>query len=424
MSVQEEGAWLLAHRFELERGEARWLERLASFDACQGWYADGQLSCVDWLVWFAKMARSTAFEKLRVARQLRHRALVAAAFEEGRISYSAARVITRAEDADPGVDEALVRVAESGSLADLERAVRSYQAYRDQELEPGELVRRRRGLRMQHVGDGLVRIEGYVTELEAAEIDTAVAAVVDGEDRHLPPPPHETRDEDATTQPARDGPESPYGDSASRSAPTALDREDPQSPVGDWWCDPAVGAQHAAGRRADALVDLIRAGTTRFGPPAAGGADRYLTHIVVGPDRAASLEDGTPLGPAEAARVCCDTSVVEHRHGVCGEPVSLGRRTRVWSVAQRRAALVRDGGHCRFPGCWRRIADLHHHRSWARGGPTDIANGYLLCAHHHTLVHEEGFTVSGEPNRTLTFHRPDGHPLGGTSPVSRSSPAA
>ncbi|MHB1535508.1 MAG: HNH endonuclease [Acidimicrobiales bacterium] len=85
----------------------------------------------------------------------------------------------------------------------------------------------------------------------------------------------------------------------------------------------------------------------------------------------------------------------------------------MWSCAQRRAAQVRDGGHCRFPGCERRIADLHHLLSWSDGDPTDLDNGLLACPRHHGLLHR-GFYATGEANHTLDFHRPDGTFIGST----------
>lgn len=51
------------------------------------------------------------------------------------------------------------------------------------------------------------------------------------------------------------------------------------------------------------------------------------------------------------------------------------------------------------------------------GGPTAVVNGILLCPRHHTALHEGGFTITGEPNGTLIFHRPDGSELG-TTPVA------
>ena len=50
----------------LAAAEARWLALLAEFDRREGWRADGQLSCVDWLVWRCGLSRSTAYDKVRV----------------------------------------------------------------------------------------------------------------------------------------------------------------------------------------------------------------------------------------------------------------------------------------------------------------------------------------------------------------------
>jgi Domain of unknown function (DUF222) len=140
VEVTDDGEWLVVQRGLLDRGEAEWLERLARFDREGLWAADGQLSCVSWLVWRTNLARSTAFEKLRVARELARRPLVAEAFRAGRLSYCAVRAITRLDRPDPGVDEALVAVAESGraSIVDVERVVRTYQLYADQERPPAD----------------------------------------------------------------------------------------------------------------------------------------------------------------------------------------------------------------------------------------------------------------------------------------------
>jgi Domain of unknown function (DUF222) len=133
--VVDVGQWLIEHRAEMDRAEARWLEQLARFDRDGLWALDGQLSCVGWLVWRTNMARSTAFEKLRVAHELKRRPIVAEAFRQGRVSYSAVRAITRIDRPDPDVDEALVELAGSGqaSIVDLERVVRSYRLYADQD---------------------------------------------------------------------------------------------------------------------------------------------------------------------------------------------------------------------------------------------------------------------------------------------------
>ena len=57
----------------LASAECRWLGLVAEFDRRAGWSADGQLSCVDWLVWRCGLSRRTARDKLQVAHELRRR---------------------------------------------------------------------------------------------------------------------------------------------------------------------------------------------------------------------------------------------------------------------------------------------------------------------------------------------------------------
>ncbi|MEU4254346.1 HNH endonuclease signature motif containing protein, partial [Amycolatopsis sp. NPDC026612] len=67
---------------------------------------------------------------------------------------------------------------------------------------------------------------------------------------------------------------------------------------------------------------------------------------------------------------------------------------RLISAGLRRALFLRDRG-CAFPGCHRppRHCQGHHVRHWAEGGPTDLNNLVLLCAHHHRLLHRSGWEV-------------------------------
>jgi hypothetical protein len=65
---------------------------------------------------------------------------------------------------------------------------------------------------------------------------------------------------------------------------------------------------------------------------------------------------------------------------------------------------------------------------WARGGASDLANGLLLCRHHHRQVHEGGWTIDAAhpargANGTLTFHGPDGQTLTSTVPAARAGPS-
>jgi hypothetical protein len=78
-------------------------------------------------------------------------------------------------------------------------------------------------------------------------------------------------------------------------------------------------------------------------------------------------------------------------HGV---PLKHGRTRRLFTLGQRLGFAVRDKG-CVFPGCDRPPAwcEAHHIRGWSRGGPTDLANGCLLCGHHHRLIHQRDWQI-------------------------------
>ncbi|HET9691481.1 MAG TPA: DUF222 domain-containing protein [Acidimicrobiales bacterium] len=360
-SLDELADFLRAAARAVDVIQARWLVALGEFDRAQAWVTDGALSAVDWLVTHARMARGTAFEKLRVAAELRRRPVVRTALLDGRISYSAARAITRAAGAWPAVDEALVEVAIAGTVVDVERMVRRYLQLAEQDRrprEPGE----GRGLRITARPDGTTQLVVVLDDGDAAELLARI---------------------DRIASAAR---------STDRSAPAP---EAPSVPAG----------------RADALVELARTAT---GAPLPA-AERYMVHAVVDLGTTTML-DGRPLDPAAAAAIRCDCSTVTHTVDPAGAPLALGRLQRTWNASQRRAVAVRDGGRCRWPGCERRTVDVHHVLPWEDGGSTDVANGVLLCPRHHTLTHA-GWHTTGSANDELTWHDPrSGRPIGSSRP--------
>jgi hypothetical protein len=68
------------------------------------------------------------------------------------------------------------------------------------------------------------------------------------------------------------------------------------------------------------------------------------------------------------------------------------------------ALWVRDKA-CTFPGCGRPPGwcDSHHVRHWIDGGETSLTNMALLCAHHHTYVHQHDLTATVTPHN-VTWH--------------------
>lgn len=372
--VVDEGRWLIEHRVEMDRAEAVWLEKLAEFDRSGLWELDGHFSCATWLVWRLKMARSTAFEKLRVAHELARRPVVAAAFREGRLSYSAVRAITRMDRPDPDVDEAVVALAgsEDATILDVERVVRSYQLYADQERPPAEQIDRMRQVRVRRQSDGTGSVTVTLADVEVEEFASTFQAFLDLRFREQPVD------------------ESSGGDSE----------------------------QSGESKRADAFMDLVRTALAHVDGGRVTGDDRYMVHVVRRQDSPLmTLLDGSALDPVTCSMIGCDSSSVAHTVSDTGETLYLGRKTRDWSTSQRRAIAVRDGGRCRFVGCWFTHTDIHHIRPWEHGGPTDLDNAMSACPRHHHKLHA-GFTVRGDPNGELRFYRPDGSYLGSTKPAA------
>jgi hypothetical protein len=87
-------------------------------------------------------------------------------------------------------------------------------------------------------------------------------------------------------------------------------------------------------------------------------------------------------------------------------PLDVGREHRLHTRYQRVALGHRDGGcvaeTCDRPPAW---CEVHHPEPWAAGGETSVANGELLCGHHHRLVHHPNYHSSRLPNGQVRFNR-------------------
>ncbi len=117
---------------------------------------------------------------------------------------------------------------------------------------------------------------------------------------------------------------------------------------------------------------------------------------------------GTPIGPALARQILCDCTVIPAVLDAPGEPLDIGRTTRIWPTAIRRAAILRDGG-CLFPGCDRpaRWSEIHHIAFWANGGPTSLKQRRLSlpsASHPHPWRRLAGPDGERRPPRSHPTH--------------------
>ncbi|WAJ33671.1 DUF222 domain-containing protein [Arthrobacter sp. FX8] len=113
-----------------------------------------------------------------------------------------------------------------------------------------------------------------------------------------------------------------------------------------------------------------------------------------------------PVAATTLRKIACDADIIPALLGTNGEILDLGRKTRLFTPAQRTALTTRDQG-CAFPNCtipapW---CEAHHITYWTHGGPTTTNNGALLCSHHHHLIHKEQWTIT-TTNHTPTFIPP------------------
>ncbi|TJZ73250.1 DUF222 domain-containing protein [Rhodococcus oryzae] len=171
-----------------------------------------------------------------------------------------------------------------------------------------------------------------------------------------------------------------------------------------------------AQRRADALTHIVRSYLDSAQAPVEGGERPHINVFVDADDLAATTDQhhhhekghhrGRRRGPAWmpwlgpisldlAAQISCDADITPITMDSDGNPIDVGRTTRLIPRKLRRALNSRDCG-CAFPGCGRPAAwtEGHHIQHWSNGGPTNLSNLVLLCRFHHTTIHRGDWTVS------------------------------
>jgi hypothetical protein len=168
----------------------------------------------------------------------------------------------------------------------------------------------------------------------------------------------------------------------------------------------------SSARQADAFVNLMTgymSGTGNDAEKDKRSNDNYLVTIHVDKSALQGKEGRSSLPIESVKRICCDSHAVVLTESEKGEPLSIGRKSRIIPRAIERAVRARDNNRCRFPGCHHhRFLQCHHVEHWSRNGETSLDNLMLLCTKHHTLVHEGGFQIETDFQDNWFFKRPDG----------------
>ena len=323
----------------------RMLVLVREFDDRFGWKKWSFKSCAEWVAWRCAISLSAAREKVRAAHALRSLPAISAAFEEGRLSYSKVRALTRVARACD--EDLLLEHALNATAARVEERCRQIRNVAPESVHHARRAWEHRSLTMwRDEARGMLRLTVEVPidegELIVRALDCAVAG---GE---------VTTDVDP--------------DAVAESKGTA-------------W----------RAQQADALVAVAKS-YLDGGHASESGSTADHHQVVVHAD-AKSLTGG--VGRADlpidtVKRLLCDCSLVTVVEDENGNPLDAGRKQRTVSTPLKRALYARDRG-CTFPGCHRkRYLDGHHLKHWINGGETKPDNMTLLCTYHHRLCTKAG----------------------------------
>ncbi|HSN52848.1 MAG TPA: DUF222 domain-containing protein [Woeseiaceae bacterium] len=323
------------------------------FDERAGWLKWGFTDCASWLHWRCDLSVGAAREKVRVAHALKSLRAVSTAFQAGELSYSKVRALVRVANREN--EDALVDFALKTTAAIVEERCRELRCGTQDSLDEANRAYLARSLTIRRdARRGMMTI--------TVELPMETGELVDA----------------------------------------ALDRARDDSNFVEF------GDVPWAARQADALVAVARSYLSGEQPAPRDTTDNYLVNIHVDHTALANNAGRSALPVESVRRLSCDAEKVTIVDGDDGEPLSVGRKTRVVPAAIRRALRARDKG-CTFPGCRNsRFVDAHHVRHWSSGGETRLDNLLLLCSRHHRLVHEGGYRIDKDVQDRWIFRRPDG----------------
>jgi hypothetical protein len=329
------------------------LQLIAEVDRQQLWQGTGARDCAHWLVLRYGISSWKASRWIAAARALGSLPRIAEALGSGQLGID--KVVELTRFAAPKTEEGLVRWAQGVSCGCIRR--RGDLVAR-QDLQEVRDTDRSRRLSWWYEDEG--RRFGLQAELPAAE-GAVVAQALERLAHSLPIMPGEE------------------------------------------------GAWGAEARRADALVALAR---TRIGADPDPDRATVVVHAsleaMASADHGVELEAGPVLHPEIARRLLCSGRLQVVGEDEAGDPVHVGRLHRIPPAWMLRQLKYRDR-ECRFPGCGTRaFTQAHHITWWDQGGRTELSNLVLICAFHHKLVHEYGWTLHRENDGDAAWFHPDG----------------
>jgi len=356
-----------------ERANARLAVAVGEWRAREAWRSYGATSGPAWLAEHTPMTRRAAARLCRTARLVHEHEQTAKALEVGDVTVAHVEVLAgavrRREELYPEHEDTLLSAASSLPPDDLVTVAIRWRSLADDQLAAVDAAAAHEQ-RFFHVSEtfGGGRIDGFVDP-------TGTATVIRALDALVPPDPAGTPD----------------------PRPLSVRRADGLVMLAEQWLD----APERAGR-ASFTLNLVIDVDTLLGKASLDACDARC-----------DLDNFGPVGRAIAERLACDAKVARIVMAGKSNVLDLGRSTRVVSPELRKVVMIRDRhcqiGRCRVPAKW---CDVHHIVHWLDGGETNLDNLVLLCRRHHVDHHEGGWTISRQPDGTVTteWTTPHRHP--------------
>ena len=164
-------------------------------------------------------------------------------------------------------------------------------------------------------------------------------------------------------------------------------------------------------KRGQAFCSLLEAVDPKRLPAHGGDATTVIVTVSLDDLRkelgTADLGPSNKLTAGEVRRLACTAQIIPAVLDGKSEVLDLGRSSRLFKPAQRKAMIIRDR-ECRAEGCTIPAAwcEAHHWgRPWAEGGRTDLKDGVLLCNWHHHRAHDSIYDSTRMPNGDVRFSR-------------------
>jgi hypothetical protein len=335
------------------------------------WRHFGCSSLIDYMEREMGYTARAALERLRVANAMEELPVIADAIDQGSLSFSGARELTRI--VTPETQQAWLDAAEDKSSRQIEEMVRGH--------KPGDLP--------SDAPDPALR-----TRVLRFEVKLSTAALERQAKKKLEKERGERLDDDAFVRAlflqvleGADG----------RAAGGANDAKNDGGANGN-----DAGANQNEGGR-----DGSEEGTTMPGSRGCpDGRSRYQIAVTICKECKRGWHDVggecAELSPAAIECAQCDGRDI----GSIDDDKICRAKQKI-PPATRRKVFARDRHRCAVPGCRSTNLDVHHILELTNGGKHELSNLITLCEAHHLALHEGSLVLQGVPPNVTFTRRPN-----------------